>query len=62
MNKKPYDNFWGNLVATVCEEFQDGTLEFSDAVEDLLILGFDNDEARKRLQAVAAADLKRVAA
>ena len=38
MNKKPYDNFWGNLVATVCEEFQDGTLEFSDAVEDLLIL------------------------
>ena len=60
MNTKLYDKadeMWGSLIAAVCEEFQDGALEFSDAIDDLLFLGFDMDEAYERLQIVAAANL-----
>lgn len=46
------DELWKSLVAAVCEELREGTLEFSDAIDDLLFLGFKIDEAYEKLQAV----------
>jgi hypothetical protein len=52
MNKQlndKFDDMWGNLVVAVCDEYRNGDLEFSDAVEDLILLGYDSDEACENL-------------
>jgi len=47
---------WESLVAAVCDEYRAGALSFGDAVDDLLFLGFDRDEAHERLRIAVAAD------
>jgi hypothetical protein len=55
MNDK-FDDMWGNLVAADCGEYLNGDLAFSDAVEDLFLLGYDSDEAREKLLVGSAPD------
>jgi hypothetical protein len=39
-------DLWEEVVEKVCAEWQAGTLAYSDAVDDLVFLGFDAREAR----------------
>ena len=42
-------DFWEEVVEKVCVEWQAGTLAYSDAVDDLVFLGFGAHEARALL-------------
>ncbi len=44
---------WTYLVACVRDELRDGALEYDDAIEDLVALGFAPGEARDLLSPIS---------